>query len=353
MPWCPEPLPVAFTLAEAAGAAISRHRLNRAQRDGTLWRPTKGIYVDVVALRALTWPDRHRTLARAAALHLPASAISHVSAALMLGFPNPRLSQGPVHLTVTSRPRVNRSSDWVHLHRATLTADQLVRDDGIVITSAPRTVLDCCRKLRLGDAVAIADHALREGLVTVDELLAEFQGQFRWPGSARSRLALPLVDPRRENWFESTSAVALYSAGVPLATPQVEVLSDGGKFLGRVDFLWQDAGVIGEADGEGKLLGTIDDALDESPAAVSRRVIALGQRSTRLREAGFEVFHWVPRDLRSDGDPVVQRYRAARLSAQPGRVRARLRCACCKSDLSACKWRERITLPSTLSAGGA
>jgi hypothetical protein len=223
----------------------------------------------------------------------------------------------------------------------------------MVMTSPPRTVVDCFRKLRLGDAVAIADRALREGLVTPDELVAVFQAQHRWPGSAGSRQALPLVDPRRENWFESASAMALHAAGVPLATPQVEVFSDDGEFLGRVDFLWAEAGVIGEADGEGKLLGTVDEALDRSPDAVARRVVAMGQRSTRLRETGFEVFHWIPRELRDGADLVVRRYLAARRRAQPGRVQATLRCACCKDELAACRWRERITLPPTLYAGGA
>jgi hypothetical protein len=143
---------------------------------------------------------------------------------------------------------------------------------------------------------------------------------------------------------------------VPLGTPQVEVFAISGQFLGRVDVLWAEAGVIGEADGAGKLLGEFDEQEEaSSPERVARRVIALGERSTRLREAGFEVFHWTPAELLGDSWAVARRYFEAARRARPERVSAVWRCACCQRDLASCRWATRITLrpPSTLYASGA
>lgn len=355
MSW-PEELPVAFTLDEAATAGVSRHRLNRAQRTGTLWRPAPGLYVDLARLQELATPDRHRALARAAPSLVTDSAVSHVSAALLLGLPHPPGALGQVRLTLERRPRVNRRSDWVHLHRAQLPASHVSRIDGTPVTTAARTVLDCCRELPARDALAVADAALRADMTTAEDLLSVFRFQHRWPGAAGSRQVLTLADPRRENWFESASAALLHREGVPLATPQVEVHSDAGELLGRVDFLWPQAGVIGEADGAGKLLGQFDDREEAGDAhEVARRVIALGERSSRLREAGFEVIHWNPSELMSDAWLVARRYFEAARRAGSRRVTARLRCACCRQDLEECRWAARIDVPtpSTLFAAGA
>jgi hypothetical protein len=346
MPWSHDDLPVAFTLSQAESAGVSRHRLNRAGRSGQLWRPTPGVYVDTAGLQQLSWHERHTVLARVAALHVPDSVVSHVSAALLMGLPNPPRQQGPVRLTVASRPRVNRPSDWVHLHRARLPARHVATFNGIRVTTPARTVVDCCRELRAGDAVAVADAALRSGLVTEDELLAMFRFQHRWPGSGGTRRALPLLDPRRENWFESFSATALHEHGVPLAVPQVNVYSPAGGFLGRVDFLWEGDGVIGEADGVGKLLGEFSPDEDgRTVDEVSRRVVALGERSTRLRELGFEIFHWNPTEMLTDPWPIALRYFDAVRRARPERITAVLRCVCCAGDLKDCRWRDRLYLP--------
>jgi hypothetical protein len=259
-------------------------------------------------------------------------------------------------LTLQRRPRVNRPSDWVHLHRAQLPAHHVALIDGLPVTSTARTVLDCCRELAPRDALAMADAALRLGTSDARDLVTMFRFQHRWPGASGSRSVLPLADPRRENWFESASAALLHSEGVPLATPQVEVSSETGEFLGRVDFLWLEAGVVGEADGAGKLLGDFDGREQgRRPEEVARRVIAMGERSTRLREVGFEVFHWTPSEIMRDAWSVARRYFEAARRADPHRIRAQLRCACCRLDLDSCRWASRIFLPtrSTVYAVGA
>ena len=67
---------------------------------------------------------------------------------------------------------------------ATLGADEVV--DGV--TSPLRTVLDCARRLPFSEALAVADSALRSGLVTEDELRLAAAGT-RGPGCKNIRRA--------------------------------------------------------------------------------------------------------------------------------------------------------------------
>ncbi len=87
-------------------------------------------------------------LAAAAAHRDARSALSHVSAALVWGLPNPRGQLRRVEMTVTEQPRISRAASPVHLHRARLPDRHLRTLDDLRVTSAARTVVDCFRTLR-------------------------------------------------------------------------------------------------------------------------------------------------------------------------------------------------------------
>jgi hypothetical protein len=70
-----------------------------------------------------------------------------------------------------------------------------------------------------------------------------------------------------------------------------------GRFLGRVDFYWDDFGVVGEADGDGKY-------------GDRQALIAEKRRQERLEEAGLVVVRWGWQDLR-DPDLLAARVRRA------------------------------------------
>ena len=95
--------------------------------------------------------------------------------------------------------------------------------DGIA-TAPTQTVLDCARSLPFPEALAVADSALRSGLVGRHELI---DAAARLPRPGRARRVAALADPRAANPFESVvRAHALDVPGLHLV-PQVSVVGYG------------------------------------------------------------------------------------------------------------------------------
>ncbi len=131
------------------------------------------------------------------------------------------------HVTV-GRHRYGLVPQGVHLHWADLRAEE-VSDR---VTSPLRTVLDCARTLPLGEALAIADSALRARLVGVDELTAAAAG-LRGAGRARVVTVARAADARAASALESLLRAILISGGIVGFVPQLQVSGDG--FSARVD----------------------------------------------------------------------------------------------------------------------
>jgi very-short-patch-repair endonuclease len=172
---------------------------------------------------------------------------------------------------------------------------------GLRVTTLARTVADCLRHMPLADAVAVADAALHSRRLTLDALDRAVQSQRSWPLAAAAQRALPLVDGRRESPLESRSAVAMYLNGLPMPLSQVEVRDRHGRLLGRADFIWPKARVVGEADGKGKYQGR--DAVDVFEAEKDRQAA--------FEAVGLVVVRWGSRHLDGDPPPFVTRLRAA------------------------------------------
>jgi hypothetical protein len=302
-----------FTVADALRQGATQRQLEWAVEKGRLHRLRRG-----VLCAASTWGDagpaqRAVLMARAVAASRRAGgpfAFSHGTAAALLGLPVVDL-RGPVWLTVPAGGRTRRDEAVVQ-QAAPLPATDVTARHGLPCTTAVRTVADCLRHLAPENAVVVADAALRAGLVTKEELVALVQ-QHRWPRAAAATAVLPLLDGRRESALESRSAVVLHRHQVPAPRVQVRVLDDRGRFVARVDMLWEEQGVVGEADGLVKYAG----------AAPARAVADEKQREARLQALGLVVVRWTAQQL--DGDPplVVEQLRAALASGDGRRFRGR------------------------------
>ncbi|MCY4726528.1 DUF559 domain-containing protein [Nocardioides sp. STR2] len=108
----------------------------------------------------------------------------------------------------------------VTIHWANVADDQVV--DGV--TTPLRTVVDCARILPFDEALAVADSALRSGLVTRADLDAI---DVRGAGASAVRRVLRHADRRAANPFESVLRALCIEAGLAVAPQSAVDLGTG------------------------------------------------------------------------------------------------------------------------------
>lgn len=329
-------LPQPFGRAEALAAGVSARRLERAAASGVLARIAPSLYAVRSPWVALPPWHRHELLARAAVRLTPDAIVSHLSQAVLLGLPHPAYTVTKVTMTLLDDHRTSGGDEWRQFHRGATPPGHVVILDGHPYLTGTRTVIDCARELHPRDALAVMDAALRDGLTTMRGLLGMRRHQRGWPGITQADAVLRLASPLRESWLESVSAWAFHSRGLDAGIPQVNVIDPAGRLVGRVDALWPELGVVGEADGRGKYELGLDGSPDADVVAAMRRAIHdQHEREDRLGDLGLVVLRWGQADALAM-DPLAERFLAAAARADPGRVTARFRCSCCRRDLSHC-----------------
>ena len=334
-------LPQPFVRAEVLASGVSARVLDRALARGELTRVAPGLYAVPARWTGLAPWKRHLALARTAVRVTPDAIVSHASAAALLGLPMPPRPPQRATMTLLHDARTSQDDAWRRFHRGRTPAEHVVIHRRHPYLVPSRTVIDCIRDMAPGDALAVLDGALRGGLVTGRSLLRMRRHQRRWPGVAVADRVLPLGDGRRDSWFESTSAWAMSGWGLPHGIPQVVVRDSHDRFVARVDVLWWELGVVGEADGWGKYL--LDAGRGErADEAAARAVVAQARRESRVRDLGLEVVRWDPADL---AHPIGLRARvlAAVGRARPDLVTARFECSCCERPLTDCGSPTRIS----------
>ncbi len=176
----------------------------------------------------------------------PRAALSHEEAAGRWGI---ELVEDPG----TRRLTVPRDSSRVtrvgwKVVRADLAAKDVVVLEGRPVTGVERTVADLARVLPTDRAVVAADSAVRLGLVTGPQLLTRL-GSASGRGARGVRLVGDLLDPLSGSVLESLLRVLLIQAGLPKPLSQIEIRSEFGRLIARVDLCWPDRRLVVEADG--------------------------------------------------------------------------------------------------------
>ena len=334
-------LPPSFTAATAIAAGLSRHQVQARVRSGRWRRLRRGVFCLERTWSEASDRDRH-VLTGAAVLAARQSdlVLSHLSAAALWGLPlRPGIPPLPVWVTCPSGtgPTTPRRTTGMILEVAGLAAKDRATRHGLATTAPARTVADCLRHLRPFDAVPIADAAVHGGLTTPAEIARVMADQARWPLAQRAARTFPLIDGRRETWLESMSIVALTGCGIPVPLAQVEVLDGCGRFVGRVDFLWAEAGVAGEADGKIKYHAEAPPGSGLPPGSgfspcpdlppdsgAWRTVWDEKLREDALRDCGLEVVRWTAGEVLARPTVVAARIRRAMARARPERFTGRL-----------------------------
>lgn len=181
----------------------TRRHLRRAVRSGAVVRPARGRYCLPAAGEAA------RAAARLSAVVCLRSAAAHHGWAMKVQPPVPEV------MVRRGRNLAPERREGVAVHWANLAPDQV--EDGV--TTPLRTVLDCARVLPFDEALAIADSALRSGLVRREELDSI---EVRGAGAAAVRRVLRHADGRAANPFESVLRALAIQAGID-TEPQAAV----------------------------------------------------------------------------------------------------------------------------------
>lgn len=265
----------------------SRRALDRAIADGEILRLRRG--------RILTEPPHdpseiHRARVDAAvSLLRQGTFVSHRSAAILHGLPL-WVFQIPdlVHVTRTGGGH-GYIGTVLHAHQGKLDPGHRTTIDEIPVTSLDRTAADVIRELGLLHGVAVADVALALGVPrdTLYQLVASGRG------SRAARAAVDFADPRAESPGESYSRALMRQFAIrPPTGLQHELFDASGGFAGRVDFWWEEEGVVGEFDGLGKYTRLLKPG--QSPEDVIRAEKA---RESNIRDLGYDVVRWITDDL--------------------------------------------------------
>lgn len=120
--------------------------------------------------------------------------------------------------------------------------------EGLWVTSAEQTVLDCCTQLPTLEAVVAGDSALRAGEVSLERLREAGRTLRGVREAERVRRVLTLLDPECGSVLESVLRYRLLVDGVGGFGTQHTVRARDGQVI-RVDFCFTAQGLVVEADG--------------------------------------------------------------------------------------------------------
>ncbi|MFI6064737.1 DUF559 domain-containing protein [Micromonospora sp. NPDC051227] len=211
-----------------------RTRLDREE----ILRVRRGVYADK--------PCDDDDELRALMLRLPDGAVlARQSAARRYGFGV--LRDDLIHIQLPAevpKPRL----PGVVVHRTVLPV-RPVFVGGLPCVPAARCAVDLARAARRFDALPVLDAALRSGLVTRDDLLAEVAAHNALRGVRQARQLIPLADGRAECRQESQLRLILIDGGLPPPEPQLWVTDRHGIPLYRLDLGYRERRIGIEYDG--------------------------------------------------------------------------------------------------------
>jgi very-short-patch-repair endonuclease len=171
----------------------------------------------------------------------PEAALSHESAAALWSVAQQKGNR--IHVSVPDRVRPRRRGIVVH-RRPTLTQRDVMRRDGIPVTTPICTLIDLATRFNAGSLEVAINEANKLGLTDPEQLRAALCQLVGRPGVRKLR---ELLDKRTftltESELERCFLPLARAAGLDKPLTGVEV----NGF--RVDFYWPDLGLVVETDG--------------------------------------------------------------------------------------------------------
>lgn len=152
-------------------------------------------------------------------------------------------------LVCAGRERRLRRTAGVRLIRSDLAPHEGVEVEGVAVTSPLRAAFDLGRLWPLTSAVVAIDRLRALGLVSATDLAELLGERSGWRGVDRARRALELSDAGAESPRETMVRLLWKAARLPRPLCNPVLRGPAGEFLGRVDLLDDDAGLVAEYDG--------------------------------------------------------------------------------------------------------
>ena len=307
-------------LEHVAPLGVTRSALRTALGSGRIVQLVRGVYLSSDAVPADA-AARHVQLAIAHQLRRPGLIASHHSACLAWGLDlaDPgAAAASPVSFIVPARADVRslREPGFTIAVRDLPAEHRVAHPSGLLTTSVARAAVDIASTAPVPEALVVLDSAARRTLIeavgqrgvrahhtrpaALREACRPLAAAVPVAATQRSRSHLDrvvaLADPRRESPLESLSFGSMVLHGLPLPQMQVRIATHLGDVY--PDFLWEDARVIGEADGMLKY---------KSPEDLHREKL----RQEALESLGFRVIRWTYRELLRNPGAVMARIEAA------------------------------------------
>jgi very-short-patch-repair endonuclease len=204
----------------------TRRRVRRAVREGRILQASRGRYV---------LPTAQVAHVKAGELH---GIVSLRSAAAHYGWEMKEQPPVPEITVRRNRKLAPRRREAVRILWSDLEPDEVRHG----VTTPLRTVVDCARHLPFDEALAIADSALRSGLVTPDDLRWAI---VRGAGADAVRRVFRHADGRSANVFESVLRALCIEAGLAVE-PQLAL--DLGTGTIHPDLVNRELRLVVEAD---------------------------------------------------------------------------------------------------------
>ncbi|WP_139199278.1 hypothetical protein [Curtobacterium sp. MCBA15_013] len=241
------PLLLRATAADPSHARL----LQRRHAAGSLVRLLAGVYICTADWDRLDPVGRHLARARAVAPRLrPGSVFSHLSAALIHGWPLIGDAPDRVHVTDRAAPVIQHRAGLIR-HPSSRTPCTRARPfDGVPVTCTLDTACAVIATEPAHVAAVAVDAAIRGGTLALADL-RQAVPERPARGSVRAETVLAAFHVRHESVGESFTAIRFVQLGLPPCEPQVEFRHADGS-VDRVDFWFPSLGVVVEFDGRQK-----------------------------------------------------------------------------------------------------
>lgn len=238
-----------FLRKDLLAAGHDDRSIARMVATGRWVRVRHGAYVDAAPWSQLDDAGRHGLRARAVVQQSRTKVVvSHVSGLVEYGAPTWGLDLDLVHVTRTDR-RAGRREAGVRQHRGRVSAHDYAELNGLDVMTATRVALEVTTVAGVEASLVAVNHLLHHDYTSAEALAAMAPAFAHWPHSLTTDLVLRLADGRIESVGGTRAFHLCFREGLPLPTPQVEILDANGRVLARVDFAWPQHGVFLEFDG--------------------------------------------------------------------------------------------------------